>query len=44
MGEVLARVFASAQGALERDLEKTTLGDLVDCARRSETCARTEAG
>ena len=30
----LNRVFASAQTALERDLEKTTLGDVMDAVKR----------
>ena len=33
MREELDRVFASARAALERDLEKTTLADLMSAAR-----------
>jgi len=33
--ETLARVFASAENALERDLEKTTLADVVQKAKES---------
>jgi Rrf2 family protein len=36
--EALGRVFVSAERALERDLEKTTLGTIVESARQ---CART---
>jgi len=32
--QALNRVFASAQTALERDLEKTTLGDVMDAVKR----------
>ena len=34
--ETLGKVFASAESALERDLEKTTLADVVRAAK--ETC------
>jgi Rrf2 family protein len=34
--KTLEKVFASAESALERDLEKTTLADVVQAAR--ETC------
>jgi Rrf2 family protein len=33
--DTLARVFASAESALERDLEKTTLADVVRAAKES---------
>ena len=35
--ETLEKVFASAVDALERDLEKTTLGDVVDAATACAT-------
>lgn len=38
--QTLEKVFASAESALERDLEKTTLADVVRTAR--ETCMRAE--
>ena len=38
--EALGRVFESAQRALERDLEKTTLADLMDTVKASGACAR----
>jgi Rrf2 family protein len=38
--QTLEKVFASAECALEKDLERTTLADLVRAAR--ETCAQTE--
>jgi len=34
----LDRVFASAQGALERDLEKTTLAGLIETVKSSGAC------
>jgi len=37
--EALDRIFASAQSALERDLEKTTLADVIDTVKASGTCA-----
>ena len=37
--ETLKKVFASAENALERDLEKTTLGDVIDAVKASGTCA-----
>jgi Rrf2 family protein len=40
MRETLDRVFASAQSAMERDLEKTTLADVMDTVRASGECAR----
>ena len=36
--EALERIFASAQNAMERDLEKTSLADVVRAAK--ETCAQ----
>lgn len=36
----LARVFASAQSALERDLGKTTLADVMDTVKASGETAR----
>ena len=38
--ETLYRVFASAQRALERDLGKTTLADVMDTVKASGECAR----
>ena len=38
--EALGRVFKSAQIALERDLEKTTLADLMDTVKASGAGAR----
>lgn len=38
--ETLDKVFASAQDALERDLEKTTLAGLIDAVKASGACAR----
>ena len=40
MRETLDRVFASAESAMERDLEKTTLADVMDTVRASGECAR----
>jgi len=36
----LEKVFASAQNALERDLEKTTLADVIDTIKASGSCAK----
>src|SRR5277367_3009220 len=41
--EALAKVFASAQGAMERDLAKTTLADVIDAVKASGFCARKKA-
>jgi Rrf2 family protein len=41
--ETLDRVFTSAQSALERDLEKTTLADVMDTVKASGECARESA-
>jgi Rrf2 family protein len=38
--ETLDRVFASAQSALERDLERTTLADVIDTVKASDEHAR----
>ena len=38
--EALDKVFASAQNALERDLAKTTLGDVIDAVKASGACAK----
>ena len=40
MRAALEQVFASAQQAMERDLQKTTLADIVEMVRKS--CARSE--
>jgi DNA-binding IscR family transcriptional regulator len=40
--ETLANVFASAESALERDLEKTTLAAVVQAAK--ETCMQSAKG
>ena len=36
--ETLAKVFASAESALERDLGKTTLADVIDAVKASGAC------
>jgi Rrf2 family protein len=41
--ETLYRVFASAQRALERDLGKTTLADVMDTVKASGECSRKNA-
>ena len=41
--ETLDRVFTSAQCALERDLEKTSLADVMDTVKASGECARKSA-
>jgi Rrf2 family protein len=41
--EALAKVFASAQSAMERDLEKTTLADVIDTVKASGAGARKKA-
>jgi Rrf2 family protein len=38
MKEELEKIFASAQNALERDLEKTTLADVIDAVKASCGC------
>jgi Rrf2 family protein len=37
--KTLQTIFASAESALERDLEKTTLGDVIDAVKASGVCA-----
>jgi len=44
MLEILARVFASAQKALEKDLEKTTLADVLAALKASGACGRKKTG
>ena len=41
--ETLDRVFASAQSALEGDLARTTLADVMDTVKASGECARKSA-
>jgi len=41
--EALQKIFASAERALERDLEKTTLGDVIDTVKASGVCGRKKA-
>lgn len=41
--ESLDRVFASAQSALERDLAKTTLADVLNAVKKSGACAKKSA-
>jgi Rrf2 family protein len=38
--DALARIFASAQSAMERDLAKTTLADVIDMVKASGGCAK----
>jgi DNA-binding IscR family transcriptional regulator len=38
--ETLQTIFASAESALERDLESTTLGDVLDTVKASGFCAK----
>lgn len=40
MRETLEKVFASAQAALERDLEKTTLANVIEVVKASGKCAQ----
>ena len=42
--ETLNKVFASAQNALERDLEKTTLSSVIGAVKASAACARKKTG
>jgi Rrf2 family protein len=42
--EALERVFASAQAAMERDLEKTTLADVIAAVKASGACALKKSG
>jgi Rrf2 family protein len=41
--DALARVFGSAQKAMERDLEKTTLADVIDAVKASGVCDKKKA-
>lgn len=38
--ETLQKVFASAENALEKDLEKTTLADVIDAVKTSGACTK----
>ena len=38
--DALAKIFDSAQRAMERDLEKTTLADVIDAVKASTACAK----
>jgi Rrf2 family protein len=38
--EALEKIFGSAQKAMERDLEKTTLGDVIDAVKASGAAGR----
>jgi Rrf2 family protein len=40
----LERIFASARKALEHDLEKTSLADVINAVKTSGACARKKAG
>ena len=42
--DTLDKVFESAQSALERDLEKTTLADVIGEVKASCACAKKRAG
>jgi len=42
--EALNRIFASAESAMERDLEKTTLADVINAVKASGACASKKAG
>ena len=42
--ETLAKIFSSAQLALERDLEKTTLAGLIDTVKASGNCGAKKNG
>lgn len=37
--EELRKIFASAENAMERDLEKTTLADVLEAVKRDGDCA-----
>lgn len=41
--ETLEKVFASAQNALERDLEKTSLQDVIEAVKSYGACAQKKA-
>jgi len=42
--ETLDQVFASAEAALERDLEKTTLAGVIDAVKASCGCGQKKSG
>jgi len=42
--ETLDQVFASAEAALERDLEKTTLAGVINAVKTSGCCDRKKSG
>src|SRR5208283_2030014 len=42
--ETLDKVFASAESALERDLEKTTLAGVINAVKTSGNCTRKKVG
>ena len=42
--ETLDRVFASAEAALERDLEKTTLAGVIQAVKTAGGCPRKKSG
>ena len=42
--DTLDKVFASAQNALERDLEKTTLANVISKVKASGVCTEKKAG
>lgn len=42
--EELDRVFASAEKAMERDLEQTSLADVINAVKASGACARKKSG
>ncbi|MBI3854039.1 MAG: Rrf2 family transcriptional regulator [Verrucomicrobia bacterium] len=42
--KTLDKVFASAQNALERDLEKTTLSSVISAVKASAACAGKKTG
>jgi Rrf2 family protein len=41
--EALSKLFASAQNAMEKDLEKTTLADVIDAVKTSGACTGKKA-
>jgi Rrf2 family protein len=41
--EALSKLFASAQSAMEKDLAKTTLADVIAAVKASGACARKKA-
>src|SRR5271167_1028296 len=41
--EALAKIFASAQNAMERDLAKTTLADVMEMVKSSEPSTKKKA-